>query len=97
MNTTTIAYPFMNGICLSCFNCDTSVLTCVKYRTKCFRVKECGVDDIGVSDDDIDKSKKSPVFTAEDTPFNSGKVIHTYSELYGKFTEDDFKTKWDLK
>jgi hypothetical protein len=55
------------------------------------------VDDIGVSDDDVDKSKKLPVFTAEDTPSNSGKVIHTYSELYGKFTEDDFKTKWDLR
>ena len=33
----------------------------------------------------------------EDTPYDSGKIIHAYSELYGKFTEDDFKTKWDLK
>lgn len=37
-----IIYPFMNGMCLSCRDCDTSVLTCKKYRTKCFRVKECG-------------------------------------------------------
>lgn len=92
-----IIYPFMNGMCLSCRDCDTSVLTCKKYRTKCFRVKECSQTDIGVSEEDIEKSKDSPIFTCEDTPYDSGKIIHAYSELYGKFTEDDFKTKWDLK
>lgn len=92
-----ISYPFMNGMCLLCRNCDTSTLTCEKYRTKCLRIKECGDDDIGVSEDDIAKSKCSPVFTAEDTPYGSGQIVHSYSGLYGKFTEDDFKTKWDLK
>lgn len=97
MDSATISYPFMNGMCLSCRDCDTSVLTCRKYRTKCFRVKECGQTDIDVSGEDIAKPEDSPIFTCEDAPCDSGKIIHAYSELYGKFTGDDFKTKWDLK
>ena len=70
-----IIYPFMNGMCLSCRDCDTSVLTCKKYRTKCFRVKECGKTDVGVSEEDIAKSKDSPIFTCEDAPYDDCCVI----------------------
>lgn len=93
-----VEYPFMNGMCLPCEKCNPKTLTCSTYRIKCFRVKVCNPEmDLGVSDDDIKNSSTHQVFTAENLPYCDGVIVHKYECLYGKFTEEDFKTKWDLK
>jgi len=53
--------------------------------------------DLGVSDADIENSSTHQVFTAENLPYNDGVIVHPYEGLFGKFSEEDFKTKWDLK
>lgn len=94
----TVGYPFMNGMCLSCEKCNHKTLMCSTYRIKCFCVKVCNPEmDLGVSDADIENSSTHQVFTAENLPYNDGVIVHPYEGLFGKFSEEDFKTKWDLK